>query len=93
VAQLSRFAGIAVITPGVAALGSEAVRKIFRTIAVYDDFCHANHPHGEHDFGTFDVSGQKVFFKINYYDTGLNEHSPDPADPAVTKRIMTVMLA
>ena len=30
--------GLAVITPGVAALGAEAVKKIVQTIAVFDDF-------------------------------------------------------
>lgn len=42
----------AVITPGVAALGQVAVDRIVQTIAVYDDFCHENDPHEEHDFGT-----------------------------------------
>jgi hypothetical protein len=32
-------------------------------------------------------------FKIDYYDKGLSFHSPDPADPTVTERIITVMLA
>jgi Protein of unknown function (DUF3768) len=44
--------GMAVITPGVAALGAEAVERIVKTIAVFDDFCHANDPHEEHDFGS-----------------------------------------
>jgi len=44
--------GGAVITPGIAALGQEAVERIVRTIAVYDDCCHANDPHEEHDFGS-----------------------------------------
>jgi hypothetical protein len=39
---------------GVAALGSEAVERIVKTIAVFDDFCHANDPHEEHDFGAFE---------------------------------------
>ena len=43
--------GIAVMTPGVAALGAEAVERIVKTIAVFDDFCYANDPHEEHDFG------------------------------------------
>jgi Protein of unknown function (DUF3768) len=43
--------GMAVITPGIAALGPEAVDRIVKTIAVFDDFCHANDPHEEHDFG------------------------------------------
>jgi hypothetical protein len=85
--------GVAVITPGVAALGQEAVDRIVKTIAVFDDFCHANDPYEEHDFGAFEVDGHKLFFKIDYYDSSLTCHSPDPADPAVTKRVITIMLA
>jgi len=85
--------GVAVITPAVAALGQEAVDRIVKTIAVFDDFCHANDPYEEHDFGAFEVDGHKLFFKIDYYDTSLACHSPDPADPAVTKRVITIMLA
>ena len=85
--------GTAVMTPGVAALGQEAVDRIVKTIAVYDDFCHANDPHEEHDFGSFEADGQTVFFKIDYYDKALTYHSPDPADPNVTERVITIMLA
>ena len=63
------------------------------TIAVFDDFCHANDPHQEHDFGAFDADGHRVFFKIDYFDESLTYHSPDPADPSVTKRVITIMLA
>jgi hypothetical protein len=41
----------AVMTIGVAALSAEAVARIVKTIAIYDDFCHANDPYEEHDFG------------------------------------------
>jgi hypothetical protein len=85
--------GVAVITPGVAALGREATDRIVKTIAVFDDFCHANDPHEEHDFGAFEVDGHKLFFKIDYYDQHLRCHSPDPANPAVTNRLITIMLA
>ena len=85
--------GAAVMTPAIAALGAEAVARIVKTIAVFDDFCHANDPHEEHDFGAFDADGQQVFFKIDYYDESLSYHSPDPADPSVTKRVITIMLA
>ena len=85
--------GTAVITPGVAALGQEAVDRIVQTIAVFDDFCHANDPNEEHDFGSFEAEGETIFFKIDYYDRALTHHSPDPADPAVTERVITIMLA
>jgi Protein of unknown function (DUF3768) len=85
--------GMAVITPGVAALGAEAVDRIVKTVAVFDNFCHANDPHEEHDFGAFDADGQRVFFKIDYLDKSLTYQSPDPADPSVTERVITIMLA
>jgi hypothetical protein len=85
--------GMAVITPGVAALGQQAVDRIVKTIAVYDDFCHANDPHEEHDFGSFEADGQTIFFKIDYFDKNLTYHSPDPSDPAVTERVITILLA
>jgi hypothetical protein len=85
--------GKAVMTTGVAALGSEAVQRLVQTIAIFDDFCTANDPHGEHDFGEFDFDGVSVMFKIDYFDKDLNFHSPDPADPAVTERVITLMLA
>ena len=85
--------GKAVMTPGVAALGSEAVQRLVQTIAIFDDFCTANDPHGEHDFGAFEFDGTPVMFMIDCYDKDLNLHSPDPANPTVTERVITLMLA
>jgi hypothetical protein len=85
--------GTAVMTVGVAALGAEAVARIVKTIAIYDDFCHANDPYEEHDFGSFEADGQTIFFKIDYYNKALTSHSPDPSDPSVTERVITIMLA
>jgi hypothetical protein len=85
--------GLAVITPGIAALGQQAVERIIKTVAVYDDFCHANDPHEEHDFGSFEAEGQTIFFKIDYFDTTLTYHSPDPSDPSVTEHVITIILA
>ena len=83
-------AGIAVMTPGVAALGAEAVERIVKTIGVFDDFCHANDPHEEHDFGTFEVDGHTIMFKIDLYEEpdvkGSNR------EPVVT-RVLTIVLA
>ena len=83
----------AVMTAGVAALGPDAVARIVKTIAVYDDFCHANDPYEEHDFGSFEADGQRIFFKIDYFDKALTAHSPDASNPSVTERVITIMLA
>lgn len=85
--------GGALITPGVAALGSEFVERTVKALVAFDDFHHENDPYEEHDFGAFDVDGHRLFFKISYYDRTLTYHSPDPADPNVTERIITIMLA
>jgi hypothetical protein len=85
--------GIAVMTLGVAALGQVAIDRIVKTIAVFDDFCNANDPYEEHDFGSFEADGHMIMFKIDYYDKTLTYHSPDPADPSVTERVITIMLA
>jgi hypothetical protein len=83
----------AVMTTGIAALGPEAVARIVKTISVYDEFCYANDPYGEHDFGAFEADGAVIFFKFDYYDKALAAHSPDPSDPSVTERVITIMLA
>jgi hypothetical protein len=85
--------GRAVMTTGIDALGPETVAQIIKTVEVFDDFCHANDPHEEHDFGSFEADGHIIFFKIDYYDPTLTVHSPDPADPTVTERVITIMLA
>jgi hypothetical protein len=52
-----------------------------------------NDPYGERDFGAFELAGEKLIWKIDYYDRMLRDASPDPADPAVTRRVLTLMLA
>lgn len=85
--------GGAVMTAGIAALGPEAVSRLVQTVGIFDDFCTANDPYGEHDFGAFDFDGVPVMFKIYYFDKTMSRHSPDPADPAVTERVITLMLS
>ena len=61
--------------------------------ASFDRFDRDNDPHGEHDFGSFEVEGKRFFFKIDYYDLEMDGGSEDPADPAKTTRVLTVMKA
>lgn len=69
--------------------GDKAVRAV-QSFAAFDE---DNDPHGEHDFIAVEVDGEKVFAKIDYYDRSLEFGSPDPADPQLTTRVLTIMLA
>lgn len=85
--------GTLVLTPGIVALGRGCQQIIVTAIAAFEAFDGDNDPHREHDFGALDAAGERVFFKIDYYDRSGCCASPDPADSAVTRRVLTVMLA
>lgn len=85
--------GRAVMTPGITQLGSRKASQLLHAISAFSDFTPDNDPHGEHDFGSLDFDGQKIFFKIDYFDKDLRYQSADPADEAVTERVITIMLA
>jgi hypothetical protein len=107
IAQLSRAEAIArlndklrkegrggqlVVTSGVYGLSGYDSRVLLRALAAYDAFDADNDPHGERDFGDIQVFGTDLLWKIDYYDLKLEYGSPDPADPDVTTRVLTVML-
>jgi len=83
--------GRIVITEGVDALNSEIKAKVLQQVRNYDRFDRDNDPHGEHDFGNFEIVGERFFFKIDYYNPAMEGGSEDPAEPAKTTRVLTVM--
>ena len=85
--------GQIVITGGVVARGLAFHREMIAQIRGFASFEADNDPYGEHDFGALTVRGKKIFFKIEYFDRDLTYGSPDPADPSVTARVLTIMLA
>ena len=85
--------GTTLVTPRVRALGYDAISAILAAVTGFSAFDADNDPYGEHDFGSVQVQGHAVFYKIDYYDRSLSGHSPDPADPTVTTRVLTIMLA
>jgi hypothetical protein len=90
--------GNVMMTAGVDALPSDVKAMAIRRVATFSDFTEDNDPHGEHDFGSFDHDGNRIFWKIDYYDrasfgTGRDMGSEDPSGPAKTLRILTIMLA
>lgn len=85
--------GRRLVTRGIWDLGAVACFDIMCKVRTFDTFDEDNDPWGEHDFGAFDYKGDKIFWKIDYYDKAQHMGSPDPADPDVTCRVLTVMLA
>ncbi len=92
-----RKAGISsgkwMMTAGVMAQGPDFMLLAARAVQTFSAFSADNDPYGEHDFGAFDIAGKRVFWKIDYYDRDLRYGSEDPADPDVTTRVLTIMLA
>lgn len=84
--------GRIMMTRGVHQLVGSDTAELLRSLAEYDGFDADNDPHGERDFGDIEVHGQTLLWKIDYYDLELMFGSPDPADPCVTTRVLTVML-
>jgi hypothetical protein len=85
--------GMVQMTNGIAALGLARVNQMFAAIAAFDDFSEDNDPWGEHDCSVMMIDGVKIIWKIDYYDRSRTHLSPDPSDPKVTVRVMTVMRA
>jgi hypothetical protein len=85
--------GMVLVTTGVDMLPSDVKAMVIRRVATFSNFNEDNDPHQEHDFGSFELAGRKIFFKIDAYDADMQFGSEDPADPAKTTRVLTIMLA
>jgi hypothetical protein len=85
--------GRVVMTDGVAALPERELTELLERVRRFHEFTEANDPYGEHDFGSLDHSGQTYFFKVDYYALDMDGGSEDPADPAKTTRVLTIMRA
>ena len=85
--------GAVMITAGVDAMPVEQRRALLQKVRTFETFGEDNDPHGEHDFGAVDEAGVRYFWKLDYYDRDMTMGSDDPAYPAVTTRVLTIMLA
>lgn len=93
--RLRRFmsTGEVVLTQSILALDRNTMISVANAVRRFSDFTDTNDPYGEHDFGKVEHNGQSYFWKIDYYDKEKKQGSPDPTDPAVTTRVLTIMLA
>src|ERR1700747_3325382 len=85
--------GKVVMTEGVDTLPVGRKAEVLSKVRTFANFNGDNDPHGEHDFGSFDVAGQTYFFKVDYYAPDMEGGSEDPADPDKTMRVLTIMRA
>ncbi len=81
-------------TPGIneAFLLTGKIKLLAKAIAAFDAFEVDDDPYQERDFAALEVEGTKVYFKFDYYNLTMDGGSDDPADPAQTVRVLTVML-
>ena len=85
--------GQVVLTRGVSNLPEDIYTKVIQAVRDFNKFTNHNDPYGEHDMGMFKVEDLSFMWKIDYYDVSMQYASPDPADPSVTKRVLTIMLS
>ena len=85
--------GRVMLTAGINSKSQDDIAKILSEVRQFNHFTEANDPYNEHDFGSFDYKGEKIFWKIDYYDKNYQYLSEDPSNPNLTNRVMTIMLA
>ncbi|MEN0653389.1 DUF3768 domain-containing protein [Hyphobacterium sp. WM6] len=81
------------ITSGLRNRGDGFLERCFQRMREFTDFSEDNDPYSEHDFGSFEIEGETIFWKIDYYDPTMQFASEDASQPEITKRVLTVMLA
>lgn len=85
--------GQVMLTAGVADLEPADRLAVINAVRGFDAFTSGCDPYGEHDFGAIEHDGTRYFWKVDAYDRSYAYASPDPADPAVTARVLTIMRA
>ena len=85
--------GKVMMTAGVNALPEADKATVLTKVRTFGAFDGDNDPHGEHDFGSFQVGGETYFFKVDYYAPDMQGGSEDAADPEKTTRVLTIMRA
>ena len=85
--------GTVLLTQGIQEVGQAFVIAAVDAVRMFSDFSESNDPWGEHDFGAVEIEGQKIFWKLDYYDPSMTQGSENPANEALTHRVLTIMLA
>jgi Protein of unknown function (DUF3768) len=89
--QKHPISDIAIMTPGIAALGQEAVNQLINTITAFAEVCDAHEPDENQHMGSFPSEGRLISFKIDHYERPAR--SPERTGQTDRVRVITVMLA
>ena len=84
--------GRTMLTAGVIYLPDDQRVAALEAVSTFTAFDSRNDPYGEHDCAIVQVGAIQVMWKIDYYDLEMTSHSPDPANPDLTSRVLTIML-
>lgn len=85
--------GHILLTQGVASLNPADKAAVLRKVRGTDQFDRDSDPHHAHDFVAIEHKRIAHFWEIDCYDLDCRYGSPDPTNPAVTTRVLTVMRA
>jgi hypothetical protein len=85
--------GRTMVTSGFNAHPEDWRLSALEAIRTFKDFDKDCDPHHERDFVSVEVNGEKIFWKVDYYDRDIRYLSDDPSDPNITVRVATIMLA
>ncbi len=88
-----RIHGKVVITPSVAQLPNDGLRKACDLVRTFSAFTVGDDPYGEHEVGFVRLGGNQLIWKIDYYDLQYEHGSDDPSNLSKTRRVLTIMLA
>jgi hypothetical protein len=88
----AKFDGLWLVTGGVQAEGPVFTWAAILAVQNFSDFSADSHPHGEHDFGSFELHGRRVFWTFDYLERGTQFGAEDPSNNATTFRVITIML-
>ena len=107
--QAMGIASTVVATVGFRSLPEADQSSVRQLIETFDAFDEDNDPLGERDFGTIyqladgrwtterprlrEDERERVFWKLDYYDRQMRFASDDAANPAITRRVLTIMLS
>ncbi|QIG75720.1 DUF3768 domain-containing protein [Rhizobium phage RHph_Y2_17_1] len=81
------------ISGGLAQAEQEEIVAAVEQVRNYVAFDPKDDPYNEHDYGSFEIEGQRYMWKIDYYALDMESGSENPADPKVTRRVLTIFYA